>query len=451
VRKLSFGVPTDEQLAKINRFTKKALSADEVFYWENKSCGDAMIPNRYMQLSKQLLELFVKDAQLGVSFMFNHSWADFGSKAIPYGKVMDGRLGPGTMAGESTALYLAKYIVRDAEKVDGVSADDLIKRIETGVLADTSIGWGTDVMVCSICGMNYWGGECSHWKGRTYQMADGTEKVCTVLAMPPSVINHQSNSALYEESIVWDGAYPTAALSMAKDGDVIDLQTGKFQVIEDKQELPKNTLIWGQYSNGSIVTMVKKSEPSKVVAVNASFQNKGDIAGQALRTVLKGVEKSMNEATLKMLESFGIAFKEGETKLEDVLAQMGEKWEATVQSIKDSVTPSPAPDAFMTKEQATEKLGKELPADEVLKLAKEGQEYHQQTINDAVAMGVKAMGNDFPADTWKNTFASMGTAQIKDIAKTWETQAKNSIPAGRLSSTGDEEKSEIPDDAFKVK
>ena len=43
--------------------------------------------------------------------------------------------------------------------------------------------------------------------------------------------------------------------------------------------------------------------------------------------------------------------------------------------------------------------------DEVLNLAKEGQDYHKQVVDEAVAMGVRAQGNDFPVDTWKATFS----------------------------------------------
>ena len=62
------------------------------------------------------------------------------------------------------------------------------------------------------------------------------------------------------------------------------------------------------------------------------------------------------------------------------------------------------------------------------------------------------MGNDFPAETWKNTFATMGTSAIKDIANTWQAQAENSISTGRLSEPkGEGEKqAAYPDEAFKV-
>ena len=85
--------------------------------------------------------------------------------------------------------------------------------------------------------------------------------------MPPSVIIPNNNNALFEESIVWDGAYPGAVVTQAKHGDVIETPSGLFTVVDDKEELPENTLFRGFYHNGDIVTMVKKSDKKKVFTV----------------------------------------------------------------------------------------------------------------------------------------------------------------------------------------
>ncbi len=426
---------TDERLARIQRFAKRTLSKDEVFAFSNKSAGDMMIPGRNTRLSPELLQQFVKDAQFGVSFMFNHSWSQFSSKGVPYGKVFDGRTQPDTENGETISMSLDKYIIRDDEAVDGVSANALIKRIETGVLSDTSIGWGTDTMVCSICGMNYYGGKCSHWKGATYEMVDGTQKKCTVLAMPSSVILQNSNTNLYEESIVWDGAYPGATLS--NDGDIIENPNGKFMVIEDYKNLNLGTVVLGQYYNGKLTTMVKKSDHKKVFAVP-----------EQTNSILKGDENEMDPKVIEMLTKLGIAFKEGETKPEELMSQIAEKYSSII-----VVEPKEGEvQSYMTQDQVKEKLGKELSADDVLKLAKEGQDYHKFVSDEALAMGVKAMGNDFPKDTWENTFASMSTESIKDITKTWETQAKATIPTGRHTdaSDGQLQAQSVPEEMYRV-
>lgn len=408
------------------------------------------------EVEPELLTVMADDAKKGVSFMLNHNWSNWGGiQAVPYGKVFDGTVEESTEEGETVALFLTKYIVRDNEVIDGVSADALIKKIETGVLSDTSIGWGTDTMVCSICGMNYYGGKCSHWRGQKYEMADGSTKICTVTAMPPSVIIPYNNNALYEESIVWDGAYPGAVVTQAKHGDIIETPAGNFTIIQEKEELPEGTLFQGYYHNGDIVTMVKKSDPKKAFTIpeipkETQGQKNGKTIKTLLHTIEEGGEKPMNEKLKKMLKTFGIAYKESETTFEELCNQLAEKW-STIPEVepKEGKTNS-----YITQDQVKEKLGNELSADEVLNLAKEGIEYRKQLTDDALAMGVRAMGNDFAKETWENTFSAMGTLAIKDIMKTWETQAKNAIPAGRQTDPAagqlSTQHSALPDEAFKV-
>ncbi|MSU01941.1 hypothetical protein [Tissierella pigra] len=448
----NFGIPTDEQLAKINKLAKRTLSKDEVFVFSGKSAGDMMIPNRNTKLSLELLQVMVADAKHGVSFMLNHNWNNWGGiQGIPYGKVFDGRIIPSDNENETMELHLDKFIFRDDEIIDGVSANALIKRIETGILSDTSIGFSTDIMKCSICGENYYGGKCRHWKGSTYEMGDGTQKVCTLTAMPPSIIIPYNNNALFEESIVWDGAYPGAVVTQSKHGDIIETPSGKFSIIDTKEELPENTPLLGQYCNGNIVTMVKKSDHNKIFGLGGIEDEKP-----------KGSEELMNENLNKMLESFEIEVtdSDGNYDFQGILIQLAEKWDGMVETIKASVEPlKPAEGILSTTEylgiplyEIKEELGEGVSGNDLMKLAKEGQEYHKSLSDEAIAMGVRAMGNDFPTETWKKSFEVMGTNNIKDIMKTWELQANAGIPAGRQTDPGAGQKQSmsIPDDAFKV-
>lgn len=455
-----FGTPTDEQLAKINKLTKRELSADEVFVFSGKSAGDLMIPGRYMKLSPELLKVMADDAKKGVSFMLNHNWSKWGGiQAVPFGKVFDGRLEKSNNEGETVELHLDKYIVRDDEVVDGVSANALIKKIETGVLSDTSIGWGTDVMTCSICGMNYYSRDCSHWRGQTYELSDGTKKVCTVTAMPPSVIIPYNNNALFEESIVWDGAYPGAAVTQSKHGDIIELPTGKFTIIQDKEELPENTQFLGYYHNGDIITMIKKSDPKKVFSLGGNDNiNQGQINGQAAKSILntieKGDEKPVNEKLKKMLETLGITYKEEETKPDELLNQIAEKWAETPVNVSEPQEGEAV--SYMTQEQVKEKLGKDLTADEVLRLAKAGQVYKQHLVDYALNRGTCLHGNDYPIETYKAMFESSSIENLEKVVGDYTKVIAETIPAGRQTdpAAGSSQQSktvDIPEEAFKVK
>jgi len=427
-----FGVPTEAQLAKINKLAKRTLSADEVFVFPTKLAGDMIIPNRYVQLTKELLDIYAEDAKNGVSLLLDHSWRPDGffglggrpKAAIPYGRTFDSRYETGTEEGETVSLMGDHYMLRGVE-LDGIKTDDLAISIEAGTLFDTSIGFGYDRAVCSICGNNYRDYEkCKHISGKTYEV-EGTDGVtrnqlCYIKAKPPGF--------LMENSLVFDGAYPGAGV-MSKAGDILENQNGAYEVVEDIKGIAPDRHMIATYSQrAGLTTLVKKSEHKKIFAV-------------------KGDESKMNENLKKLLEAFSIKVEEGKT-VEELCNQLADAYVA-IQEVEPKEGEAAS---YMTQEQATEKLGKEYASEQVLSLANEGIEYRKQLTEDALAMGVRAMGNEFTKETWEQTLASMGTKNIKDIMKTWEAQANASIPAGRKTdpAAGQLEQATAPDEAFKV-
>ena len=438
-----FGVPTDAQLAKINKLAKRKLSAEELFVYPHKMAGDMIIPERYIQLTVPLLKVFADDANAGVAFLLNHSWTWASPKpALPYGRIFEGELSKeGLVEGETISFNGTAYFVRGQEK-DGISTDAIISDIETGVLFDTSIGWGADNFECSICGNDIrdWR-KCEHIPGKKYIIDEdtGEVKLCWAMAKPPGY--------LMEDSGVFDGAYPGAGTSLAMlaaDGG-FENEQGTFVVVDDFKQMPMTTILGTYSSRGGILTFVKKAEYKKVYAMSSADNQP-----------LKGGDTKMDEKVLEMLEALGVAYKEGETTTQEVLDKLAEAWAA----IPPAEPQEGEIEHYMTQEQVAEKLGKEYTAEEVLKLAKDGIDfavqkaeydiYRQETIDNALAAGVRAMGNDFPKETWEATFATMGKKQIEDIAKTWQKQAEADIPAGRRTDpkAGQETEASLPDEAY---
>lgn len=411
-----FGVPTAGQLDKINALAKRTLSKEEVFAFSTKMVGDALLTERYIKLHKSLLELYKNDAKAGVAFMLDHAWAGI-QKALVYGRTFDASIkrSDGTVEGETWALHGDTYIVRGKEK-DGISTDSIIADIEDGTLFDVSIGFGFETATCSVCGENYY--RCEHWRGREYE-----GQLCYIIAKPPGY--------LMELSGVFDGAYPTAGILSQ-----MSLPEGQSELIqlpdEELKKLPSGIMTYASYgsNSGRLLTYHKKDDLVK-----------GNVFSVPNLSKPKGSDQEMSEPVTYTQEQVDALVKEAVDKaVAEALANA------------PAVDPPATPEAFMTQEQATEKLGKELPADKVLTYAKEGMDYMAQLVEDAVAMGVRAQGNDFPAETWKNTFAGMSSQGIKDIMATFEKQAKEEIPAGRQSSSFNQQTiaQTLPDDAFKV-
>jgi hypothetical protein len=404
-----YGEPTPSQLEKINQLARKPLEKEEVFVFSAKLAGDMIIPGRYIQLSKPLLGIFKQDAEDGVSVLLDHSWAGFGrpKPAIAYGRTFDAQLKRSDVDGEEWALYADHYIPRGIE-IDGISTDSIIQSVETGTMFDTSIGWGAEKYACSICGGDIRSYKCSHWPGRKYVVNEGEDdehiELCYAIAKPPGF--------LMENSLVFDGAYPTAGV-LSQMGS--DESKGDLVMVNDLKATPQDAPLFHIFSStkGKLYTFATKDSLEKKVIITKEGGTEMDEKKYTKEEVDALVEKAV------------------------------EKYAAENKVDKDP--------PYMTHEQAVEKLGKELHADEVLRFAKEGIDYHAECVEEATKDGVRAMGNDFPAETWKATFATMSTKQINDIASTWHKQAKEEIPAGRQTDpeAGEKASVDLPDEAFK--
>lgn len=404
-----YGEPTPSQLEKINQLAKKPLEKEEVFVFPTKMVGDKLIEERAIKLDKTLLSVYKNDAQKGIAFMLDHPWAGFLSKPKPaysYGRTFDARIKKGDLDGEQWTLHGDVYLVRGREK-DGVSTDSIIQDIEDGVLFDVSIGFSYRTRTCSICGKEMWRDGCDHWPGREY---DG--KLCYIIAKPPG--------DCFELSGVFAGAYDSAEIY--SDSGFIEEQG--FELLTDNyKRVEPGAPIYGVYSahRGQMLSFARRDSLEKKVIITkeggTEMDEKKYTKGEVDALVEKAVEKYAAESTDENI---------------------------TVKA--DNIAP-----LYMTHEQAVEKLGKELHADEVLRFAKEGIDYHAECVEEATKEGVRALGNDFPAETWKATFATMSTKQIKDIASTWHKQAKEEIPAGRKTDpeAGEKASVDLPDEAFK--
>lgn len=430
-----FGVPTESQLEKINQLAKRPLSKEEVFVFPDKLVGDMIIPERYIQIHKSLLNVFKEDAKEGVSLLIDHPWAGLFAKpkaAIGYGRTFDSKLKRSDVEGEDWALYADHYIVRGKE-IDGIKTDSIIASIEDGTFFDTSIGWGADTYECSICGNNYMDyGKCNHFAGREY---DG--KLCHVIAKPPGF--------LMENSIVFDGAYPGAGVLSAA-GDVPE---SKMVIVDDLKGLSSGTPLLHTYSSrcGKLITFARKEDLEKKVVLNGINLSKGGEKTVSNKVILDGVDVTnfvtdiVNDGS-----SLSIALnKESLHELpaiKEMLSKLGEG------NSGEQVEP------FITLEQAKEALGREVTAEELLAFAKEGDNYLQALIKEAEEWGIRAHGDQYNKDSWNTRYKFMNSAELKGIIETFKTEAESAISTGRQSAPdaalGGDTETEVPDDAYKV-
>ena len=422
-------IPTDEQWEKMKKHIKgDNYKKEDFFVFETLAVGDKIVPNRYMRLTPALLRVMEDDAKKGVSLMLNHNWSQLGVQSIPIGKVFDGRIAGGTQEGEETTLYTTQYILRDDSKVDGYSKNDIIKLIESGILADTSVGWGTtrESYKCNICGHSIYDyRNCEHIPGRKYIVNEDTNEVkeCIIQAEPPKEL-HAGNNVLMENSIVFDGAYPNAIIQSAA-GEEIQTSNGTLKPLNGKQDLSEKDIIFGYSTNGSINLLYKelmekggKEDMEENEAETTELENQN----------VEAVEEATETATEENAE---------ENALENEVTETTEN-EATVET--EEHEGEATEEALYTSKDILEKFGNICDSvDELVELAQEGLENRQEVISEALDSGVHSMGNAFNKDIFTKTFSNMKTKDIKQMGKVWEEQAKTQFGNEKVSKVNIEQ------------
>ena len=148
-------------MEKINRFSKKALTPDEVFVFDVILC-DNEVDRDYERFTNESLEA-LKEMFIGKTGIFDHNWSAHGQKARIFDAVVLTDNEKKTMADDSyTYLKASAYMLKTEEN------RELIAEIQGGIKKEVSVGCSVAKSICSICGNIMGSSECVHTKGREY-------------------------------------------------------------------------------------------------------------------------------------------------------------------------------------------------------------------------------------------------------------------------------------------
>lgn len=157
--------PTDEQLAKINEFTRSPKTADDLVVFDTFSCND--LPDRdddqfTAQTVKDFAKLPAPFGPTGKSYMVGHDY-----NKLPVGRIFDtGTQSVDTDSGKATFLKNSVYIPNTAANQSFIENQDF------GVYWAVSVGVMLEGVNCNVCGerMFQFFGECynGHFKGAYY-------------------------------------------------------------------------------------------------------------------------------------------------------------------------------------------------------------------------------------------------------------------------------------------
>ena len=226
----STGMPGENDLAAINRYSRRTMKAEEVFTFSVVLCDneiDRDLERFSVDALKTLAGLYV-----GKSGIFDHSMKGrdqiariYACEAVP----VAGRV---TRAGEPYWQLKAKaYMPRIERNLDTIG------EIDAGIKKEVSVGCSMASVTCSVCGADVRREPCGHKKGNHYRK-DGKKVLCHYIL---------SDAAdAYEWSFVAVPAQPAAGVTKAfvpqlcGDGDALlkalDTPKGAQTVTLNRQE-----------------------------------------------------------------------------------------------------------------------------------------------------------------------------------------------------------------------
>lgn len=161
---------TEDDLAKINRFTLKELSRDEVYCFNVVLCDNDIDRDGECFSSsalEQMAELFV-----GVTGIFDHDPKSANQTARIFSAECVCDPNRTTATGEIYRCVKAKAYMPLTEK-----NSDLISEINAGIKKEVSVSCSVGSFTCSVCGNDMRYDPCNHIKGRVY---DGKSCFCTL-------------------------------------------------------------------------------------------------------------------------------------------------------------------------------------------------------------------------------------------------------------------------------
>lgn len=196
---------TEEQLEKINRYSRRKLSADEVYVFSLVLC-DNEIDRDYERFSTESLQTLA-DLFVGKTGIFDHNPKGENQTARIFETALETDESHTTEVGEPyCALRAWAYMVRCKK------TEDLILEIDAGIKKEVSVGCAVERAECSICGSDRRTEPCKHEGGRKYG-----GQLCYFTLIHPTDAYEWSFVAVPAQK----QAGVTKGLLTAADGDII--------------------------------------------------------------------------------------------------------------------------------------------------------------------------------------------------------------------------------------
>lgn len=413
----------------------------DAFFFEAE-ISSTTLDSYFTHMADSTLRNFARGAAEGVSLLDSHDGFKLG-----VGYSAGGRYEEEDGAGRVIAAFYIVPGINYGGRHSFASSDDFIRAIRSGVVRDVSVGFYGGRWVCDLCKQPYFGqgSTCQHLAGYEHDIErDGrlVREMCTVAI-------HEAR--LSEVSLVYDGATPGAMILKAEQ----EAEAGRMSPADIRQfeqqyrvKLPRPTA--GATPRKAGVTTDPVRLPKTLPTANAADVTLSAHAEKGVRTMQE------DEEVVTEPEAAEVETQPGEAA--DAPAPVNAEAVAAVEEVRTAMLESAAPQGvalatgvrWLNEQlvQTTRQLNEaQAEVARLQPLADQGRAYRDELVNQAIAEGVRAMGEAFPEETYRAMLTSAPLEHIRQVRDTFAAQAAVRFPGGR--QTRDLEGKEGEDKATK--
>lgn len=384
------GMPSTDALMELAR---AAAQDPEVFNASPPFFARAVISNDNLdfyntRMHKSTLANFAQDATDGVGVLNSHRTVE-----LPIGRSINAEFT--NRAGSNPARTEADFYLIPGLHNGALGSDDAIRGLRAGIYRDVSVGFYGGEMRCSICGRDiYRDFDCRHIPGWAYPRDNGDE------ADTAEGVYHDGHLA--EFSLVYDGATPGAMVGkvarMIEDGVIRRESTVRLLEARYRTKFP-----------GTRGPLIPGFEPATLEGepVEDLEQTRRTDPDPDPRPDPADPRPGVPAISSELIRS--------------VYAEAGLRLES-----------SEAPTVEATLHALAAECQRLRPQADL------GAKYRADLIEDALAEGVRAQGNDFARETYAGLLN--GTADLEAIKRMrddWKRQAEAAVPTGRATVDDD--------------
>ena len=290
-------VATNEDLAKIQQFSRRELLPEEIYVFNVDLCNND-VDRDYEKFSvetlKQMAELFV-----GKTGIFDHSMKSTDQTARIFDAFVEKVNGKKTADGEDFYSLKAKAYMLNNEQ-----NRSLIDSIEAGIKKEVSVSCSVDKAYCSICHTDRKRAACEHKRGKMYGdrlcfniLTDATDAYEFSFVAVPA----QREAGVTKSFSVKEEAEMQDIVKMISQGDEITLsksQTNElYSYIEGLKQEAELGEAYKKKLIKQVVDLFKSAFPKMDEALFVSVASV--MTSKELLGFCDGMKKSLNESKIK--------------------------------------------------------------------------------------------------------------------------------------------------------